>query len=72
MKDIVNFINEGQFSEWWSAKCVKEHKTKYHTFTPGEEVEASKINDNWWIIDAIGISKDDFDKCFKKNKKLDK
>jgi len=72
MKDITNFINEGQYSEWWSVKCKSEHPTKHQTFKPGEEYEASKINDNWWLIDTVGVSKEDFSKCFDKIKKLEK
>ena len=69
MKDIVVKITEGkfnQFDEWWNVKCKKELVTKHLTFKTGEEYEASKINDNWWLIDAVGVNKDDFTKCFDK------
>ena len=72
MKDIVSKITEGKYSEWWSVKCKSEHQTKHQTFKPGEEYEASKINDNWWLIDTVGVSKEDFNKCFDKIEKLDK
>jgi len=68
MKDIVTKLTEGKFSqyaEWWSVKCKKEHVTKHQTFKPGEEYKASKINDNWWLIDQIGISSKEFKKYFK-------
>lgn len=72
MKDIVSKITEAQYSEWFSVKCKSELKTKHQTFKPGEEYEASKINDNWWLIDTVGVSKEDFGKCFDKIEKLDK
>lgn len=72
MKDIVSKITEGQFSEWWSVKCKSELKTKHQTFKSGEEYEASKINDNWWLIDTVGVSKEDFNKCFDKIEEIDK
>lgn len=73
MKDIVSKITEGTFSkyaEWWLVKCKKEHQTKHQTFKVGEEYEASKINDNWWLIDTVGVNKDDFTKCFDKIKEI--
>ena len=72
MKDIVSKITEGKYSEWWLVKCKSEHNTKHQTFKPGEEYEASKINDNWLLIDTVGVSKEDFSKCFDKIEKLDK
>ena len=72
MKPITNYINEEKHSEWWMVKCKLEHKTKHQTFKPGEEYEASKINDNWWLIDTVGVSKEDFSKYFDKIEKLDK
>lgn len=69
MKDIVSKITEGKFSqyaEWWLVKCKKELQTKHQTFKVGEEYEASKINDNWWLIDTVGVSNDDFTTCFDK------
>ena len=72
MKDIVSKITEGKYSEWWLVKCKSEHNTKHQTCKPGEEYEASKINDNWLLIDTVGVSKEDFSKCFDKIEKLDK
>jgi hypothetical protein len=74
MKDIVAKITEGKFNqstEWWKVKCKKELVTKHLTFKTGEEYEASKINDNWWLIDAVGVNKDDFTKCFDKIEEID-
>jgi len=69
MKDIVKKITESQYSEWMSVKCKSELKTKHHTFKSGEEYEASKINDNWWLIDTVGVNKENFNKCFDKIEK---
>jgi hypothetical protein len=74
MKDIVESIKKTNYSEWHDVKCVKEYKierkTGGMTFKQGEEYEASKINDNWWLIDTVGVSKEDFGKCFDKIEKL--
>ena len=50
----------------------EEYKEYRKDYKPGEEYEASKINDNWWLIDTVGVSKEDFNKCFDKIEKLDK
>ena len=73
MKDINIKINEAitktNFSEWHDVKCVKdftlERKSGNITFKGDAEYKASKINDNWWLIDQIGISNEDFKKYFK-------
>lgn len=67
MNDIKYNINESLNFEKCHAVCVNELKTKYHTFAKGEEVDATRINPNWWIIDSIGISEKSFKHCFKKN-----
>jgi hypothetical protein len=72
MKDIVSKILESQCSEWYTVKCKSEHQTKHQTFKPGETYEASKINDNWWLIDTVGINKEDFNKCFEKTEQIKK
>ena len=69
MKDIVTKLTEGKFSqfgEWWLVKCKKEFTTKHLTFKASEEYEASKIDNNWWLIDTVGVNNDDFAKCFDK------
>lgn len=67
MKDIIYTINEAVECEKCKAVCVNELKTKYHTFIRGEEVDATRVNPNWWIIDSIGIAEKTFKHCFKKN-----
>ena len=76
MIDIVSKITEGQYSEWYKVQCIKEYKVDRKigaiTFKQGEEYEASKINDNWWLIEQFGVSVEDFNKYFDKIEKLDK
>ena len=68
MKDLLDIINE-DFDETniVPVVCVKEYKTKYHTFQSGEKCDARKVNDKWWVIDAIAIQDKPFKNCFKKN-----
>lgn len=63
---------KSNFCEWWKVRCKNELNNKYHTFKPDEENEASKINDKWWVIDAIGISAEDFDRCFEKIEEIER
>ena len=69
MKNIVESIRKTNYSEWHTVKCIKdfkiERKTRSMTFKQGEQYEASKINDNWWLIDQIGVSSEEFKKYFK-------
>jgi hypothetical protein len=69
MKDIVESIKKTNHSEWHTVQCIKEYKidrkTGTITFKQGEEYEASKINDNWWLIEQFGVSTEDFKKYFK-------
>lgn len=73
MKDITVTLNEAikktDFSEWHDVKCTKElkidRKSFSITFNAGNEYKASKINDNWWLIDQVGVSNEDFKKYFK-------
>ena len=67
MQDITYTINEALDVEKYDVVCVKEYKTKYHTFAKGEECTATRINNNWVLIDAIGIPEKTFKNCFKKN-----
>lgn len=67
MKDIIKYISEERIINL-SVKCIKEFETKYHKFNTNEtDLKANKINDNWWLIDSIGISDEDFKKHFKEN-----
>ena len=63
---MLNNINESK-TEKCHVVCVNELKTKYHTFNKGEECDATKVNNNWWVIDSIGIAEKAFKHCFKKN-----
>lgn len=73
MKDINDKINESitktKYSEWHDVQCTKDlkidRKSWNITFKSGEEYQASKINDEWWLIDQIGVSVEDFKKHFK-------
>ena len=69
MKNIVESIKKTNYSEWHDVKCVNEfiinRKTSSYTFKKDAEYKASKINDNWWLIDQVGVSKEEFKKNFK-------
>ena len=69
MKNIVESIKKTDYSEWHDAKCIKEltinRKANSYTFKKDTEYKASKINDNWWLIDQEGVSKEEFKKHFK-------
>ena len=62
-------IKKDQYSEWHDVECTKDlkidRKSWSITFKSGDNYQGSKINDNWWIIDQIGISLEDFKKHFK-------
>ena len=69
MKTIIESIKKTNYSEWHDVKCIKEltieRKTGTNTFKVDTEYKASKINDNWWLIDQIGVSSEEFKKHFK-------
>ena len=69
MKNIIESIKKTDYSEWHNVKCIKEltinRKTNSYTFKKDTEYKASKINDNWWLIDQIGVSSNEFKKHFK-------
>jgi hypothetical protein len=44
--------------------CTKTLQTKHMTFKEGETYQGYKLNRRWWVIDAIGVSADDFGKNF--------
>ena len=76
MKNIKETISESiaktQYSEWHDVICKNdftiERKTNNITFKANTEYKASKINDNWWLIDSVGVSSADFKKYFKDKK----
>jgi hypothetical protein len=45
-------------------KCIKELQTKHMTFRENETYDAQKVNENWYCVDAVGISSEDFNKHF--------
>lgn len=69
MTDIKESIKKTDYSEWHDVKCIKEltinRKTSSYTFKKDTEYKASKINDNWWFIDQVGVSKEELKKHFK-------
>ena len=71
MNDIVNTINESIDIEKVNVVCVKDLETKHLKFKKGETFVASRVNKNWWCIDAVGITEKAFKTYFKKNPKVD-
>ena len=69
MEKINEHIRIGKYSEWHDVECIKDYevnrKNTKMTYKSGTQYEASKINDNWWLIDQIGIKDADFKKYFK-------
>lgn len=45
--------------------CIKELETKHVTFKLGEIYAGNKINDNYWIVDSVGIETKVFEEHFK-------
>ena len=41
-------------------KCIEQFSTLSMTFRTGEEYTGSTVNENWWVVDSIGISAEDF------------
>lgn len=69
MKDQQESIRKTNYSEWHTVKCIKdliiECKTNNYSFKANTEYEASKISNNWWLIDSVGISSKEFENYFK-------
>ena len=69
MKDVIESIKKTNYSECHIVECIKEYKIEYKTsvitFKQNEHYTASKINDNWWLIEQFGIPTKDFKKYFK-------
>lgn len=69
MKNIVESIKKDNYSEWHNVECTNDLKVDRKswsvTFKSGDNYNASKINNNWWLIDQIGVSTEDFQKHFK-------
>ena len=45
-------------------KCIKPLHNPIFNFDEGETYQGNKINDNWYCIEAVGISKEEFDEHF--------
>lgn len=45
-------------------KCIKNFQTPSFNFKEGEKYGGAKINDKWYCIEAVGVSKEDFDEHF--------
>lgn len=65
MKDISVKIMEGMTGEKRHVVCVKDLDTKHLKFDKGSEWDATRINDEWWCIDAVGIKEKQFKTYFK-------
>lgn len=73
MKNLKEKISESitktDYSECHDVQCTKDlkidRKSWNITFKSGEEYQASKINDEWWLIDQVGVSAENFKKHFK-------
>ena len=46
------------------ALCTKKLKNKYTTFKKGEVYRVEKINNNWYLVEAVGVSCEDFNNYF--------
>ena len=44
--------------------CIKELQTKHITFKAGESYIGNRINDNYWIVDSVGIETKVFEEHF--------
>ena len=47
-----------------TVKCTKELQTKHVTFKNGESYSGNRINDNYWIVDSVGVETKVFEDCF--------
>ncbi len=69
MQDIIESIKKTNYSEIHDVKCTSEYKIERKecriTFKKGEHYTASKINNNWWLIEQFGVPAKDFKKYFK-------
>ena len=45
-------------------QCVKQYQKKGYVFKEGESYKGCQVNDNWWVIDAVGITLDEFKNYF--------
>ena len=45
-------------------KCVKDLHGPVFNFDEGNEYNGSKVNENWYCIEAVGVSSEEFDEHF--------
>ena len=45
-------------------RCIGQLQTKHLTFRPGEDYSGNKVNEHWWVIDAVGVDTDNFSSHF--------
>ena len=50
--------------------CIKGLETKHINFREGEEYVGAMINDNWYVVEAVGIRAEDFHVHFAERKTI--
>ncbi len=45
-------------------KCIADFSKGKVAFRCGEEYSGAMVNDDWYCIDAVGVSREDFERCF--------
>lgn len=53
-----------KYSEYMKVKCIAEFSKGKVTFRCGEEYSGTMVNKDWYCVDAVGVSREDFEKCF--------
>ena len=44
--------------------CIKELQTKHITFKEGENYAGNRVNNNYWIVDSVGVETKVFEEHF--------
>lgn len=45
--------------------CLKDYQNRHTTFRKGEVYTATKVNENWYCVEAVGIRTEDFSNYFR-------